>query len=935
MSRRAWIQFGFLAAFWGASYLFIKVALEDDFGRRRSCSSARRWPRWCCCRCARAPARSRGLRGQARARSSLLAARPGGGALPADLASASSTSPRRSPGSSWPPRRSSPSCWPSRSSGEERAGGAQPGRRGHRHRRAWRCCSASTPAAARAALVGGLMVVLASLGYALGACYLKRSIHGVQPMGVVAATMAASALMVAPFAAIDLPPHGARAGRRRRRSWRSGVLGTGISFVLFYSLIAGGGPGQGVAGGLRRAGLLGVYGVTLLDESFTLATAAGLVLIVGGSWLAAEGRLPWQRRQEVPGTVSAPAAEAASLGSDPRGPSGEPRTGVLDRPRTEQLGLALAPGSRAAASWPQAASMSRPRVRRTVARTPRASSAASKAAIAAPARALEARLGGVVGDQVHLERARAGWSSVGQRQRLLEAVVHAVEHQVLHEHRRGAGARASAGRRRARRAAGSGRSPASAPSAAPRRARAARAPAAPAAPRASGARCPGSSPRWRSPCARGDAQLGQPLAGREHRVEVQERLAHAHEHGVVDRRPCAGSAAPGRGSPRSLRLRPKLHRAGGAEGAGQRAARLAREAERAAAVAVAHEHRLERAPVVRVEERLLGAVGRQRLVARASARRTALRPASASRSSSGRFGHLLVGARSRAGHSHTWRARKAARRARRAARRAARGPRPQVWQPPRRAPGASSWPTPVVASRRAAEELVRRGRVSVAGETVTDPARDVDESSGVAVDGRAGRPGAPRGARAQQAARCGVHGAATRTDGRRWWSWCARAGACTRSAASTPRPPGLILLTNDGDAGRPPDPPALRRGEGLPRPRRAEAGSSDRALRRLREGVELEDGRTAPARVRARAPGHGGAHHPRGPQAPGAAHDRGGGPPRRRARARGLRPAGTGRRSSWGSRGSCRAPRSSGCERPRAEPARIAADEAAGRCAAP
>ena len=35
-----------------------------------------------------------------------------------------------------------------------------------------------------------------------------------------------------------------------------------------------------------------------------------------------------------------------------------------------------------AASWPQAASMSRPRVRRTVARTPCSSSAARKAAIA-------------------------------------------------------------------------------------------------------------------------------------------------------------------------------------------------------------------------------------------------------------------------------------------------------------------------------------------------------------------------------------------------------------------------------------------------------------------------------------------------------------------------------------------------------------------------
>src|SRR4051794_23628398 len=45
-----------------------------------------------------------------------------------------------------------------------------------------------------------------------------------------------------------------------------------------------------------------------------------------------------------------------------------------------------------------------------------------------------------------------------------------------------------------------------------------------------------------------------------------------------------------------------------------------------------------------------------------------------------------------------------------------------------------------VASRRAAEGLVRDGRVSVGGETVMDPARDVDESSGVALDGRPLRP---------------------------------------------------------------------------------------------------------------------------------------------------------------------------------------------------
>ncbi|MGA8924915.1 MAG: S4 domain-containing protein, partial [Solirubrobacterales bacterium] len=40
-----------------------------------------------------------------------------------------------------------------------------------------------------------------------------------------------------------------------------------------------------------------------------------------------------------------------------------------------------------------------------------------------------------------------------------------------------------------------------------------------------------------------------------------------------------------------------------------------------------------------------------------------------------------------------------------------------------------------VASRRAAEELIAAGRVRVGGEIVTDPARDVNEGSGVEVDG--------------------------------------------------------------------------------------------------------------------------------------------------------------------------------------------------------
>jgi hypothetical protein len=56
--------------------------------------------------------------------------------------------------------------------------------------------------------------------------------------------------------------------------------------------------------GPARASLVGYiapvfsifYGVVLLDERFGVATAAGLVLILGGSWLAAGGQLPARRR---------------------------------------------------------------------------------------------------------------------------------------------------------------------------------------------------------------------------------------------------------------------------------------------------------------------------------------------------------------------------------------------------------------------------------------------------------------------------------------------------------------------------------------------------------------------------------------------------------------------------------------------------------------
>ena len=153
-----------------------------------------------------------------------------------------------------------------------------------------------------------------------------------------------------------------------------------------------------------------------------------------------------------------------------------------------------------------------------------------------------------------------------------------------------------------------------------------------------------------------------------------------------------------------------------------------------------------------------------------------------------------------------------------------------------------------VASRRAAEGLIADGRVSVAGEAVTDPALDVDESSDVSVDGRPVRP-EPREVYALNKPR-GVVSTARDTHGRPTVVELVpsrrRLYPVGRLDADTT---GLILLTNDGALAERLTHP--RYGvEKVYRARVQPARVTPAALQALREGVELEDGRTAPARAR-------------------------------------------------------------------------------------
>lgn len=151
-----------------------------------------------------------------------------------------------------------------------------------------------------------------------------------------------------------------------------------------------------------------------------------------------------------------------------------------------------------------------------------------------------------------------------------------------------------------------------------------------------------------------------------------------------------------------------------------------------------------------------------------------------------------------------------------------------------------------VASRRLSEKIIASGRVTVRGEVVTDPARDVGEGDDVCVDG------SPVGAEALEV-----------------WAVNKPAGVVSTAREPGERPAvvelvdstarlypvgrldvdstGLLLLTNDGALANRLTHPRY----GVAKTYLARLGKppTDRDLERLRRGVELEDGRTAPAEV--------------------------------------------------------------------------------------
>src|SRR5215207_7373206 len=226
MSRRSWILLGTLSALWGASYLFIKVALEDDVSPAVIVSLRTALAALVLLPLAARRGALGGIRRNVAPILVLAVVQMGGPLLL--IAVGEQEIPSSLTGILVATAPIFTFLLAFALEGEERASGLS--LTGVAIGIAGVALLLGVDAGGGLeALAGGLCVVLASFGYGVGAWLVKRRVRDIQPMAMVGATAATAALLTAPLALLSLPSH-APGGAAVGSLLALGVLCTGAAF---------------------------------------------------------------------------------------------------------------------------------------------------------------------------------------------------------------------------------------------------------------------------------------------------------------------------------------------------------------------------------------------------------------------------------------------------------------------------------------------------------------------------------------------------------------------------------------------------------------------------------------------------------------------------------------------------------------------------------
>jgi drug/metabolite transporter (DMT)-like permease len=129
-------------------------------------------------------------------------------------------------------------------------------------------------------------VIVVAICYATGPYIINRKLSDLPALGVIAASLLLAAIAYAPAAILQLP-HAWPTGEVVAAVLTLGILCTALAFLLFFALIGEIGPVRATVITYVNPAVAVTLGVLLLHESLTAGIAAGFVLILCGSVLAA------------------------------------------------------------------------------------------------------------------------------------------------------------------------------------------------------------------------------------------------------------------------------------------------------------------------------------------------------------------------------------------------------------------------------------------------------------------------------------------------------------------------------------------------------------------------------------------------------------------------------------------------------------------------
>ena len=142
-----------------------------------------------------------------------------------------------------------------------------------------------------AELLGALAIFVGAIGYAIGPMIVKLGMAGLDSRAMMGASLLVATVILAPFAALDLPTRTPTVGAFAAVAGL-GVLCTAIAFVVYTVLIREAGTSRATVITYINPLVAVILGVTLLGERPGTGAVAGLLLILAGSWLSTGGRIP-------------------------------------------------------------------------------------------------------------------------------------------------------------------------------------------------------------------------------------------------------------------------------------------------------------------------------------------------------------------------------------------------------------------------------------------------------------------------------------------------------------------------------------------------------------------------------------------------------------------------------------------------------------------